>query len=34
MPTRQKARTIDELSDQLTRANLVIVDGLPRPQGR
>ena len=25
MPTRQKARTIDELSDQLTRANLVIV---------
>src|SRR5215213_2839657 len=25
MPTRQKARTIDELSDQLSRANLVIV---------
>jgi large subunit ribosomal protein L10 len=25
MPTRQKARTIDQLSDQLTRANLVIV---------
>jgi len=25
MPTRQKAKTIDELSDQLTRANLVIV---------
>ena len=25
MPTRQKARTIDELSDQLTRAKLVIV---------
>ena len=25
MPTRQKARTIDELSKQLTRANLVIV---------
>jgi large subunit ribosomal protein L10 len=25
MPTRQKAKTIDQLSDQLTRANLVIV---------
>lgn len=25
MPTRQKARTIDELTDQLSRANLVIV---------
>ena len=25
MPTRQKARTIDELSDQLSRASLVIV---------
>src|SRR3712207_1955579 len=25
MPTRQKAKTIDELSDQLSRANLVIV---------
>src|SRR5215208_4252710 len=25
MPTRQKAKTIDELSEQLTRANLVIV---------
>ena len=32
MPTRQKARTIDELSDQLTRANLVDRHGLPWAQ--